>query len=555
MGQLRRLSVALCIRFLVIALVTDNIVAQDQYNYQGYNCQPANTTAPCETYAYYRVKAGQTLAKIGNLFLKNPADIASASKISVSFTDELPEGEPLLIPLTCSCDSLYTVSGSLYGSYYQANTTYQIQSGDYYAKVVNETYDNLSTWQAVNISNPTLVPTNLSIGVTITVPLRCACLRPEQKETLFLLTYVVAQGESLADVASEFNVLLDDLRAENGWTMDNAFYSTTLLVPLRAVPRLIWQQQQQPPGSPAPPATPGSSENTSGQGKTGVIAGVIIAVVVLVVSGILTVVFLKRRRRRAKKKNQFEADFESIPSKSTFTGNSEGKSSVVGDALSAMSDMVGADRPILFTYEELKEATDNFSPLNKIQGSVYCGTVNGNTVAIKQMKGNMTQELKILFQVHHSSLIRLLGVCSDDSSEHVYLVYEYAENGSLADCLRNHVHLGQDRDAGGQQDSSAAFLSWNTRLKIALDVATGIEYIHEYITPAFIHKDIKSSNILLDAKLHAKIANFGMAKSGVNEAVLTRHIHGTYGYMAPGLLLYPVFDDVMSESSFSRFSP
>jgi hypothetical protein len=77
--------------------------------------------------------------------------------------------------------------------------------------------------------------------------------------------------------------------------------------------------------------------------------------------------------------------------------------------LADMSDVMGSDKPTVFTYEELQNATNNFSDNSRIQGSVYFGKLQGTLVAIKQMKGNMTQELKILSQVHHGNVVSLLA--------------------------------------------------------------------------------------------------------------------------------------------------
>jgi serine/threonine protein kinase len=129
--------------------------------------------------------------------------------------------------------------------------------------------------------------------------------------------------------------------------------------------------------------------------------------------------------------------------------------------------------------------------------------------------------------------VKLVGMCVG-GSEHLYLVYEYAENGSLNDCLSDQAAIGRNRFT-----QSAAYLPWTARVRIALDVASGLEYIHNYTNPSFVHKDVKSSNILLDGQFRAKVANFGMAKSAASSGagpLLTRHITGTQGYMAPEYL-------------------
>lgn len=110
------------------------------------------------------------------------------------------------------------------------------------------------------------------------------------------------------------------------------------------------------------------------------------------------------------------------------------------------------------------------------------------------------------------------------------MVFEYAENGSLSDCLHSEV-----AHPTSTYSRSTGLLSWTKRVQIALDIASGLEYIHNYTNPSFVHKDVKSSNILLDADWHAKVANFGMAKSS-SGPMLTNHIVGTQGYMAPEFL-------------------
>jgi serine/threonine protein kinase len=125
-----------------------------------------------------------------------------------------------------------------------------------------------------------------------------------------------------------------------------------------------------------------------------------------------------------------------------------------------------------------------------------------------------------LFQVNHSNLVKLEGFCINAETGDCYLVYEYVENGSLDLWL-----LDRDR---------ARSLNWRARLHIALDLAHGLQYIHEHTWPRVVHKDIKSSNVLLDGLMRAKIANFGLAKTGHN--AVTTHIVGTQGYIAPEYL-------------------
>lgn len=136
-------------------------------------------------------------------------------------------------------------------------------------------------------------------------------------------------------------------------------------------------------------------------------------------------------------------------------------------------------------------------------------------------------------KVNHGNLVMLEGFCIDPDNSNCYLVYEYLENGSLYTRLH---------------DSKAERLSWRKRLRIALDIANGLQYIHEHTIPQVVHKDVKSSNILLDAHMRAKIANFGLAKSGCN--AITRHIVGTQGYVAPEYISDGIVSTKMDVFSF-----
>ena len=129
--------------------------------------------------------------------------------------------------------------------------------------------------------------------------------------------------------------------------------------------------------------------------------------------------------------------------------------------------------------------------------------------------------------------MKLEGFCIDPEDATCYLIYEHVENGSLYSWLH-----------GSQRQK----LNWRTRLRIVIDVANGLLYIHEHTRPQVVHKDIKSSNILLDASMRAKIANFGLAKSGYN--AITMHIVGTQGYIAPEYIADGVVSTKMDIFSF-----
>ncbi|KAG8053103.1 hypothetical protein GUJ93_ZPchr0001g31874 [Zizania palustris] len=181
----------------------------------------------------------------------------------------------------------------------------------------------------------------------------------------------------------------------------------------------------------------------------------------------------------------------------------------------------------VYSYGQLKKATRNFS--DKLGegsfGSVFKGTiVAGSTVvAVKRLKGlghkekQFRTEVQTVGMIQHTNLVRLLGVCTEGARR--LLVYEYMSNGSL--------------DSHLFSESSTA-LSWNLRHQISVGVARGLAYLHEECRDCIIHCDIKPENILLDAELCPKIADFGMAKLlGRDFSAALTTIRGTIGYLAP----------------------
>ncbi|KAK9031013.1 hypothetical protein V6N11_032411 [Hibiscus sabdariffa] len=164
-------------------------------------------------------------------------------------------------------------------------------------------------------------------------------------------------------------------------------------------------------------------------------------------------------------------------------------------------------RPNTFSYSELKACTEDFSPSKKLGeggfGPVYKGTLSdGRVVAVKQLsvatkhgKEQFFTEIATISAVQHRNLVKLHGCCIGGNQR--LLVYEYLENKSL------------DQTLFGQND---LHLDWSTRFNICLSTARGLVYLHEESRPRFVHRDVKASNILLDAELCPKISDFGLAK-------------------------------------------
>ncbi|XP_031107837.1 putative receptor-like protein kinase At5g39000 [Ipomoea triloba] len=189
-----------------------------------------------------------------------------------------------------------------------------------------------------------------------------------------------------------------------------------------------------------------------------------------------------------------------------------------------------------FSLEEIQLSTSNFSPEFLIgrggYGNVYKGTIHGSatTVAIKRLKegskqgeGEFWTEIKMLSKVRNEHLVSLIGFCNEGIER--VLVYEYMPRGTVAD----HLHK-IDRMGNGNPP-----LSWKRRLKISIGAARGLHFLHTS-QHKVIHRDVKSSNILLDESWVAKISDFGLSKMGPGNESFTHvstDVKGTYGYLDP----------------------
>ncbi|CAM6030389.1 unnamed protein product [Sphagnum balticum] len=187
-----------------------------------------------------------------------------------------------------------------------------------------------------------------------------------------------------------------------------------------------------------------------------------------------------------------------------------------------------------YTEDELCEATGNWSEESVLgkgaHGKVYKGNLSdGTVVAIKKpMMNNVdkslwdtfSRELELLSKLNHKRLVRLRGYCKDE----IILVYEFMQNGTLAECLHPDEKQGVPR------------LGWGERLRIAAGAAKGLEYLHEYAVPKIYHGDVKPANILLDQNLDAHVSDFGLSiwsRDEKNSYMVASHMGGTFGYLDP----------------------
>ncbi|CAA2963683.1 probable receptor kinase At5g18500 [Olea europaea subsp. europaea] len=203
----------------------------------------------------------------------------------------------------------------------------------------------------------------------------------------------------------------------------------------------------------------------------------------------------------------------------------------VSSPLAGLSELSHLGWGHWFTLRDLEIATGKFSRENIIgeggYGVVYRGQlVNGTYVAVKRLLNNLGQaekefrvEVEAIGHVRHKNLVRLLGYCIEGT--HRALVYEYVNNGNLEQWLHGAMSLH-------------GYLTWEARMKILLGTAKALAYLHDSIEPKVVHRDIKSSNILIDEDFNAKISDFGLAKLlGAGKSHITTRVMGTFGYVAP----------------------
>ncbi|KAJ0969482.1 hypothetical protein J5N97_022359 [Dioscorea zingiberensis] len=203
----------------------------------------------------------------------------------------------------------------------------------------------------------------------------------------------------------------------------------------------------------------------------------------------------------------------------------------------------------LFSYKELMHATCNFSP-EKLIGKGGCSKVykgcltDGKELAMKILKPSVNalrefvSEIEIITTLHHKNIISLYGFCFENSN--LILVYDFFSRGSLEEILHG-------------EENKTHTLSWAKRYKVAIDVAEALDYLHSSSdTQPVIHRDVKSSNILLSDDFESKLSDFGLAKWALSSMshIVCDDVAGTFGYLAPEYFMYGKVDEKIDVYAF-----
>ncbi|KAI3985916.1 hypothetical protein MKX01_038998 [Papaver californicum] len=398
-------------------------------------------------------KLMQDLQSPDFLNLGSISDLFEVSHLSVKKASNLISENVQLIPNQLV---LVPVSCGCTRSNFSASITYQIKSGDSYYVLSIHSFANLTNWHTAIDFNPTLSPNTLKIGVEVS---------QLDKGHKFLVTYIWQPNDNLSLVSSMLNSSLGDIAAVNNYKSFSAAVGLPVLITVKQLPVLC-----QPSYSP-PPVTKKSSHPPS--------------VAISLMGAVIFVLTMDPE----------DTGLDTDDSLYITRANS-GPKTVQDKLLPGVSGYLG--KAVMYEKEVIMQATMSFDEHCRIGGSIY------------RAKHDITNELRLLQKVNHANLVKFMRI-SMDTDKYCFMVYEFAENGSLDKWLTPKVPCSS---------SSINFLTWDQRFSIALDIANGLQYLHEHTQPRIVHMDIRTANILLYSKLKAKIANFSRAKPLTDSSML-----------------------------------
>ncbi|VAI05964.1 unnamed protein product [Triticum turgidum subsp. durum] len=274
-----------------------------------------------------------------------------------------------------------------------------------------------------------------------------------------------------------------------------------------------------------PPAHSGSGDKKS---KVAPIVGGVIGGLAVLALGYCCFI-CKRRRKAAKASGMSDGHSGWLPL--SLYGHSHTSSSAKSHATGSYASSLPSNLCRHFSFAEIKAATKNFDESRILGvggfGKVYHGEIDGGTTKVAIKRGNplseqgiheFQTEIEMLSKLRHRHLVSLIGYCEEKNE--MILVYDYMAHGTL----REHLYKTQN-----------APLSWRQRLEICIGAARGLHYLHTGAKHTIIHRDVKTTNILLDEKWVAKVSDFGLSKTGpsMDHTHVSTVVKGSFGYLDP----------------------
>ncbi|KAK9104328.1 hypothetical protein Scep_021172 [Stephania cephalantha] len=495
---------------LTLICVTKHIYSQQFYDYtnctsqqsqvipgSNYHCNGAENISSCDAFIVYRAQQSfDTLSAISNLFNANETQLFSVNNLSESSSRGFYHGREIIVPVNCLCN----------GRYSQAILKYNYSSKSAsLSRIACEVYEGL-------VKAQTLAEENSKTEGEISVPLRCACPNKIDRSNgvQFLVTYPILESDNTALIGRKFGVPEMKILDANSLEFDaTIFPQTTLVIPTEKIPALVSEFNSPPvPTSTIPleKLEPDTSSKRSLQVRIGVSLGITVLIVVAAFG-----IGIHYRRKWHPER------FQQLSTRSSTA------SSFSPDLIDGMSKL--KQSLISFSLEELQIATRNFCESLAISSSVYNGKIRGSHMTIEKMDSVKTAQciIDILTRINHLNIVKLEGFCYGSMP---YLIYKFAENGCLRDCLSN--------------VEKAREFKWKMRAQIAFDVAVGLHYIHYCTRPSYFHRNINSRNIMITADWRAEISGFRWVKtlssSEVENADMNWYepqVVGNEGYLAP----------------------
>ncbi|KAL7145947.1 hypothetical protein ABFS83_06G008300 [Erythranthe nasuta] len=480
----------------------------------------------CNTYAVLRANsdAYSSLSNLSYLLNISPSVISQANGGFSSAGPTAAVGQPILIPINCNCNT------DKNGGFFEAQVTRTTVEGESFEDIARS-FEGLTTCQGIHRRNPSIsLAKNLNGGIGLSIPLKCACSSSSISSDEFnmnLVSYPVKQGDTLSQLAFQFNVTTQAIVSANNRHSKlgfNLINNATLLIPVQGKPNIMGffspKPQPQNPSFRQPPPTIQpqiSHKKKTHKNNFGVVAFIVFVILIIGTSIFSAIVYFcikywkKKRNDLINKENWDQLKGLSLSVRTSTDKKLEDPNMLMGN----------------FLYEDLQMATGNFCSSNLIEGSVFHGRLNGKNMAIKRTPSHSVSRIdfRLFDEMIHQNIIRVLGTCMMDGPDS-FVVFEYAENGSLKDWIHGGLAIKSQFIS-----SCNCFLKFRQRLKICLDVATALYYMHFITKPGYVHRNIRSRNIFLDENFNAKLGNFGMANCV--EHVYEDQESCNKGYLAP----------------------